>query len=101
MSFDENSFEDLRFDPFGFNNTVNNWNKNRFPNKKMHSGIITADLSDHFPTFIIFKDLTVDSSNEPIYLTKPEINDKSIADFKTPLSIADWKHVLNAEFGNF
>ena len=43
----------------------------------------------------------VDSSNEPIYLTKPEINDKSIADFKTPLSIADWKHVLNAKFGNF
>ena len=48
MSSDKNSFEDP-FDPFGFNNTVNNWNKNRFPNKNMHSGIITADLSDHFP----------------------------------------------------
>ena len=49
----------------------------------MHSGIITADISDHFPIFLISKDLMLDSSNEPIHITKREINDKSIAYFKT------------------
>ena len=46
----------------------------------MHSGIITADISDHF-------DLMLDSSNEPVHITKREINDKSSAYFKTLLSI--------------
>ena len=54
----------------------------------MHSGIITADISDHF-------DLMLDSSNEPVHITKREINDKSSAYFKTLLSIVDWKHELN------
>ena len=49
----------------------------------MHSGIITADISDQFPIFLISKDLMLDSSNKPIHITKREINDKSIAYFKT------------------
>ena len=36
------------------------------------------------------------SSNEPIHITKREINDKSIAYFKT----LDWKHVLNKNHTN-
>ena len=37
----------------------------------MHSGIITADISDHFPIFLISKDLILDSSNElTIHITK-------------------------------
>ena len=43
----------------------------------MHSGIL-----DHFPIFLILKDLMLDSSNEPIHITKQEINDKYIAYFK-------------------
>ena len=43
----------------------------------MHSGIITADISDHFPIFLISKDLMLDSSNEQIHITKRAINDKS------------------------
>ena len=66
----------------------------------MHSGIITADISDHFPIFLISKDLMLDSSNEPIHITKREINDKSIAYFKTLLSIVEWKHVLNEDSPN-
>ena len=69
-------------------------------NNYMHSGIITADISDHFPIFLISKDLILDSSNEPIHITKREINDKSIACFKTLLSIVDWKHVLNEDSPN-
>ena len=34
----------------------------------MHSGIL-----DHFPIFLILKDLMLDSGNEPIHITKQEI----------------------------
>ena len=66
----------------------------------MYSGIITADISDHFPFFPISKDLMLFSRNEPIHITKREINDKSIAYFKSFLSIVDWKHVLNENWPN-
>ena len=42
----------------------------------------------------------LDCSNEPIYITKQEINDESIACFKTLLSIIDWKHTLKKTFPN-
>ena len=60
----------------------------------MNSGIITTNISDHFSIFLISKGLMLNSSNEAIHITKREINDKSIAYFKTLLSIIDWKHVL-------
>ena len=66
----------------------------------MHFGIITADISDHFPIFLISKDLMLDCSNKTIHITKREINDKSIAYFKTFLSIVDWKYVLNENSPN-
>ena len=66
----------------------------------MHSEVITADISHHFPTFLISKYLMLDSSNEPIHIKKREINDKSIAYFKNLLSIVDWKHVLNENSPN-
>ena len=66
----------------------------------MHCGIITADISDHCPIFLISKDLMLDSSNESIRITTREINDKSIAYFKTIFSIVDWKHVLNGNSPN-
>ena len=79
---------------------IDHINTNHFLNNYMHSGIITADIPDHFPIFLISKDLMLDSSNEPIHITKREINDKSIAYFKTLLSIVDWKHVLNENSPN-
>ena len=51
----------------------------------MHSGIITADISDHFPVFLNSKNLMLDSNNEPIHIRKREIDYKSIACFKTLL----------------
>ena len=48
----------------------------------MHSGIIVADISDQFPIFLTSKNLLLDSSNEPIHITKREMNDKSIAYLK-------------------
>ena len=79
---------------------IDHINTNHFLNNDMHSGTITADISDHFPIFLISKDLVLDSSNEPIHITKREINDKSIAYFQTLLSIVDWKHVLNKNSSN-
>ena len=61
----------------------------------MYSGIITADISDHFTICLISKYLMLDSNNESIHIIKRKINDKSIACFKTLLSIIDWKHVVN------
>ena len=51
-------------------------NANHFLNNDMHYGIITADISelDHFRIFLVSKDLMLDSSNEPIYITRREIN---------------------------
>ena len=66
----------------------------------MYSGIITADISDHFPIFLISKDLTLDSSNELTHITKREINDKSTAYFQNLPSIVDWTHVINENFSN-
>ena len=70
---------------------IHHINTNHFLNNGMHSGIITADISDHFSKFLISKDLMVDSSNEWIHIIKREINDKSIAYFRTLPSIVDWK----------
>ena len=69
---------------------INHIKINNFLNNDMHSGIL-----DHFPIFLILKHLMLDSSNEPMHITKQEIYDKSIAYFKTLLSSVDWKHVLN------
>ena len=66
----------------------------------MHSGIITAYISDHFPIFLISNNLMLDSRHESIHILKREINDKSIAYFKTLVSIVDWKNVLNENSPN-
>ena len=66
----------------------------------MHSGIVTADILDHFPIFLISKDLMLDSRDEPIHITKQEIYDKSIAYFKTLLPIVYCKDVLNENSPN-
>ena len=49
---------------------IDHINTNHFLNNYMNSGIITADISDHFPIFLISKDLMLDSSNELIHITK-------------------------------
>ena len=79
---------------------IDHINTNHFLNNDMHSGIIAADISGQFPIFLNSKGLMLDSSNEPIHITKREINDKYIAYFQTLLSINDWKHVLNEDSPN-
>ena len=54
----------------------------------MHSGIITADISDHFIICLISKYLILDSSNESIHNINRKIN-------YNLFSIIDWKHAVN------
>ena len=49
---------------------IDHINTNHFLNIYIHSGIINADISDHFPIFLISKGLMLDSSNEPMHITK-------------------------------
>ena len=49
---------------------IDHINTNYFLNNYLHSGIITADISDHFPIFLISKDLMLDFSNEPTHIIK-------------------------------
>ena len=64
-------------------------NTNHFLNNGVHSGIVTTDISDHFPIFLISKYLILNSINEQIHIAKRKLNDKSIAYFKTLLFILD------------
>ena len=80
---------------------IDHINTNHFLNNYMHSGIITADISDHFPIFPISKDLMLDSSNEPIHITKREIKDKSIVYLKTLRSAVNWKLSPNNVYNDF
>ena len=57
---------------------IDHINTNHFLNNDMHSGIVTTNISVNFPIFLISKDLSLDSSNERIHITKRERNDKSI-----------------------
>ena len=52
------------------NLTYYNINTTHFLNNDIHSGIITTDISDYFPIFLISKYLMLDFSNEPIYIKK-------------------------------
>ena len=70
-------------------------NTNHFLNNNMHFGIL-----DHFPLFVTSKDFMLDFSNEPTHIAKRDIYNKSIAYFKTLLTIVDWKHVLSENSPN-
>ena len=67
-------------------------NTNHLLINDMHSGIIAVYISDQFHTFLNSKELTLDSSNELIHITKQEVNDKCTAYFNTLLCNVDWKH---------
>ena len=74
---------------------IDHVNTNYFLNNGVHPEIITTNIPDHFPIFLISQDLMLDSSNELIHITKAEINHKCMAYFKIIFSIVDWKHVLH------
>ena len=52
---------------------IDHINTNHFLDNDLHSGIITADISDLFPTSLISEELMLDSSNKLIHITKQEL----------------------------
>ena len=52
---------------------IDHINTNHFLDNDLHSGIITADISDLFPTYLISEELMLDSSNKLIHITKQEL----------------------------
>ena len=52
---------------------IDHINTNNFLDNDLHSGIITADISDLFPTSLISEELMLDSSNKLIHITKQEL----------------------------
>ena len=52
---------------------IDHINTNNFLDNDLHSGIITADISDLFPTSLISEELMLDSSNKLIHITKQKL----------------------------
>ena len=66
---------------------------NAIINNTYFSGIIPADISDHYPVFTI--QLTSHINDGPVTVRTRIINNVSMTNFRQQLLAADWNHVLN------
>ena len=73
---------------------------NSFINQELLTGIIKTDISDHFPVFIIDKNL--EATNYPDSITKQIriFNEKNLRHFKSSLASTDWSIVLETHDPN-
>ena len=73
---------------------------NSFINQDLTTGIIKTDISDHFPVFVIDKNMS--STNYPDMIVKKirPFNEKNLHDFKNNLNMTDWSLVLETEDPN-
>ena len=73
---------------------------NSFVNKEQLSGIITTDISDHFPVFIVDKNVKLTNYPDSIKKQIRVFNEQSIKCFKRSLSMTDWTIVLETRDPN-
>ena len=64
------------------------------------TGIITTDVSDHFPNFFVSDMDTAEPHLEASSNYRRSINENAIRHFREILSEANWKHVLLAPSPN-
>ena len=64
---------------------------NSFIETKLTTGIIKADVSDHFPILLVCQKQSVTKYNEKITIKKGLINNDSISAFKNMLNETNWK----------
>ena len=64
-------------------------------NIEYQSGIIETDISDHYSTFIIVPDITLDSQTEPDKVSSRLINEFRERKFNNDLSKSNIMQVLN------
>ena len=60
-------------------------------NSKIDTGILKIDISDHFPFFFTSKSINVKTSQDPVFITKRDINPFTLSVFKDKLLKVDWR----------
>ena len=58
--------------------------------RKIDTGILKVDISDHFPIFFISKSINVKTSQDPVFVTKRDINPFTLSLLKEILLKVDW-----------
>ena len=59
-------------------------------NRKIDSGILKVDISDHFPIFFTSKAIKIKASKDPVFVMKCDINLFTLSLFKEILLEVDW-----------
>ena len=59
-------------------------------NRKIDSGILKVDISDHFPIFFTSKAIKIKASKDPVFVMKRDINLFTLSLFKEKLLEVDW-----------
>ena len=62
-----------------------------FFDSKRNTGVLKIDFSDHFPFFFISKSINFKTRQDPVFVTKPEINLFTLSFFKDKLLKVDWR----------
>ena len=65
-----------------------------------HAGILTFDISDHFPVFVFYGGLQNFSKNKTERAKYRLINDSTLANFKNKLSALSFNEIINSEDPN-
>ena len=73
---------------------------NSFVNQELFTGIIKTDISDHFPIFIIDKNLEITSYPDSITKQIRVFNDRNTKNFKDNLNLTDWSIILETDDPN-
>ena len=73
---------------------------NAFINKTIETGIIKADISDHFPIFLITDPVTLNGTENKKTIYKRTINTETKENFKNILERQDWGYIKNIDNPN-
>ncbi|XP_065677391.1 uncharacterized protein LOC136092773 [Hydra vulgaris] len=70
---------------------------NNFYNNYISTGIIKTDLSDHFPTFLITNNITINNSSSKFIIYRRQINKYSLQKFQNLLKYnVDWDLIMQS-----
>ena len=58
---------------------------------KIDTRILEVDISDHFPIFFTSKSINVKTSQDPLFVTKQDINPFTLSLFKEKLLKVEWR----------
>ena len=73
---------------------------NLFINQELYSRIIKTDIADHFPVFIVDKNMSTTNYPDSIVKRVRSFNEKNITAFKNNFAMTDWSLVLETQDPN-